>query len=708
MEDRVASGFGGSALVVDDDSMMRELLKHMLGELGIKDTSFEEDPAKVLHAVREFNPDLILLDLHLRGSDGLTVARTLTEHDPDWERRAILFVTGDALGDELHEALQVGVRDVLQKPFTVGELDDKLEDLLGQRMRTRDRDHRRRVDDQNGSPLPAGAAPPDPDFKVLFESAPGLYLVLDPDYTIVAASDAYLEATMTKRRDILGRGIFDVFPDNPEDPAASGVANLRASLDRVRRDRVTDTMAVQKYDIRRPGGEFEIRYWSPVNSPVLGPGSELRYIVHRVEDITEFVRLKDSDSLREQLRADLQDRTDQMEAEIFRRTVELQEANRRLEAANAAKSEFLSRVSHELRTPLTSILGFGELLSMGELATEQSESVGLILTAGRHLLALLDDVLDIARIEAGQMSMSVEPVAIDTVVSDAVELARPLASSRGVSLTRDLRATKRGYLSGDYQRLRQVLLNLLSNGIKYNRRGGSVTITVGDRPDDLVRIAVSDTGPGISEEDLGRLFVPFERLAAPRSGVEGTGLGLVLSRNLTERMGGTLGVESTPGTGSTFWIELPGIEPRSVEKIRPELDEFARPRRYSRPRRIVYVEDMLANVKLVEQILQRRPDISIVPAMLGIVALDLILNVEPDLVLLDLHLPDMAGTDVLRRLKANEPTRDIPVVILSADATYRRRDELIEAGAADYLTKPIGVKSFLDAIDELFGETAPR
>jgi CheY-like chemotaxis protein len=173
-------------------------------------------------------------------------------------------------------------------------------------------------------------------------------------------------------------------------------------------------------------------------------------------------------------------------------------------------------------------------------------------------------------------------------------------------------------------------------------------------------------------------------------------------------MGGTLGVESTPGTGSTFWIELPGIEPRSVEKIRPELDEFARPRRYSRPRRIVYVEDMLANVKLVEQILQRRPDISIVPAMLGIVALDLILNVEPDLVLLDLHLPDMAGTDVLRRLKANEPTRDIPVVILSADATYRRRDELIEAGAADYLTKPIGVKSFLDAIDELFGETAPR
>lgn len=259
-------------------------------------------------------------------------------------------------------------------------------------------------------------------------------------------------------------------------------------------------------------------------------------------------------------------------------------------------------------------------------------------------------------------------------------------------------------MSGDYQRLRQVLLNLLSNGIKYNRRGGSVEVKIDERPDAFIRISITDTGPGINDEDLNRLFVPFERLSAPRTGVEGTGLGLVLSRNLTERMGGRLGVSSNPGSGSTFWIELPGVEPRSVEEVRPDLDELAQPRRYSRPRKVVYVEDMLANVKLVEQILRRRPDVTVVPAMLGIVALDLVRSVRPDLVLLDLHLPDMAGDELLRRLKKQKATRDIPVVILSADATDRRRRDLIEAGATDYLTKPIGVKYLLDAIDQLLGE----
>jgi signal transduction histidine kinase/DNA-binding response OmpR family regulator len=711
MEYLVSSGFGGSALVVDDDSMMRELLKQMLSELGITDTRCEVDPDRVVQAVRDSDPDLILLDLHLQGTDGLSIARTLIEQDPDWERRAILFVTGDAVGPELQEALLVGVRDVLQKPFTVGELDDKLEALLGQQRQLQPHpvQPEQPTESEAGFGTMTSPSRSEPNFKKLFESAPGLYLVLDPDYVIVGASDAYLEATMTSRQEIVGRGLFEVFPDNPDDPEATGAANLRASLDRVRRDRMSHTMAVQKYDIRRPeadGGGFEVRYWSPVNSPVFDDQRNLSYIIHRVEDVTDFVRLKASETAKEQLRSDLEN-PDEMAVDIVRRSIELQETNRKLEAANAAKSEFLSRVSHELRTPLSSILGFGELLSMGDLEADQSESVALILTAGRHLLALLDDVLDIARMEAGQMSLSVEPVPIDAVVSDAVELAGPLATSRGITLIRKARATKLGYMSGDYQRLRQVLLNLLSNAIKYNHRGGSVTLTVEGRPDDFVRVAVTDTGPGITDGDRDRLFVPFERLSASRSGVEGTGLGLVVSRNLAERMGGRLGVSSSPGEGSTFWIELPGIEPRSVEDVRPEFAELMQPRRYSRPRQIVYVEDMLANVKLVEQILRRRPDVTIVPAMLGIFALDLVRNARPDLVLLDLHLPDLGGDEVLRRLKREESTRDIPVVILSADATPRRREELLEAGATDYLTKPIGVKYLLDAIDQLLGEDTP-
>ncbi|HET7856702.1 MAG TPA: histidine kinase dimerization/phospho-acceptor domain-containing protein, partial [Gaiellaceae bacterium] len=213
---------------------------------------------------------------------------------------------------------------------------------------------------------------PDPreiDFRALFESIPGLYLVLDPGFRIVAVSDAYLAATMTKREEIVGHGIFDVFPDNPDDPDATGVRNLRASLERVRARCEPDTMAVQKYDIRRPvdeGGGFEERYWSPLNSPVLDERGELAHIVHRVVDITEFVRLKEHDTEQEALTAELRERTARMETEILQRSKELHETNKELRAANAAKNEFLSRMSHELRTPLAAISGFSELLTLSD------------------------------------------------------------------------------------------------------------------------------------------------------------------------------------------------------------------------------------------------------------------------------------------------------------------------------------------------------
>jgi PAS domain-containing protein len=222
---------------------------------------------------------------------------------------------------------------------------------------------------------------PEIDFKALFETVPGLYLVLDPDLYIVAVSDAYLAATMTKREEIVGRGIFDVFPDNPDDPAATGVSNLRASLERVRELKRPDTMAVQKYDIRRPeseGGGFEERYWSPLNSPVLDERGQLAYIVHRVEDITEFVRLKEHDTKQEALTAELRERTARMETEILQRSRELHETNRELRAANAAKNEFLSRMSHELRTPLAAISGFSELLTLSDLDDDKREQVQMI------------------------------------------------------------------------------------------------------------------------------------------------------------------------------------------------------------------------------------------------------------------------------------------------------------------------------------------
>jgi signal transduction histidine kinase/ActR/RegA family two-component response regulator len=554
---------------------------------------------------------------------------------------------------------------------------------------------------------PAVGFVPEADFRVLFESAPGLYLVLDPQLRIVGASDAYLRATMTVRAEIMGRDIFNVFPDNPDEPGATGVANLRASLARVCRGRAPDTMAVQKYDVARPatqGGGFEVRYWSPCNTPVLGTDRELVYIIHQVEDVTEFVRLQQQGSHARQLTAELRERTEQMQAEILRRSGELQEANRALRAANEAKNEFLSRVSHELRTPLNAILGFSELLSLGEISPEHRNWVGMVLKAGRHLLALLDDVLDISRIEGGHLSMSMEAVPIGPLLADALDLARPLADASEVHLQPAPTLPAELCVAADHQRLRQVLLNLLSNAVKYNHPTGSVSLTVDHPADQRLRISVTDTGRGITPEALGKLFTPFERLDAAEAGFEGTGLGLALSRHLVETMHGALEVSSELGHGSTFWVELPNAAPGAADQPASGPDVLITRRGYPTGKRILYIEDMVENVRLVEQILTHRPAVTLIPAMLAGVALDLAREHRPDLVLLDLHLPDMPGEEVLRRLHTEPSTRDIPVVILSADATQGHIDQLLTAGAAAYLTKPIAVRDLLQAVDDLLTE----
>jgi signal transduction histidine kinase/ActR/RegA family two-component response regulator len=546
-----------------------------------------------------------------------------------------------------------------------------------------------------------------PDFKSLFESAPGSFLVLDPDLIIVAVSDAYLRATMTSREEIVGRGLFEVFPDNPDDPEATGEGNLRASLERVSRDRVPDTMAVQQYDIRRPeseGGGFEVRHWSPLNSPVLGPDGELAYIIHRVTDVTEFVQLKQQDQLTTSLRQD----NARMEAEILQRSRELQEANRRLRAADLAKSEYLSRMSHELRTPLNAILGFAQLLEMDELREDQQESLGYILSAARHLLALINEVLDIAAIEAGRLTLSLEPVWVADVVSETVSLIRPLADQQGILLVSPAR-TCDAHVLGDRQRLKQVLLNLLSNAVKYNRPAGSVHLTC-EHVNGRLRVKVADTGPGIPAEALERLFVPFERLGSEHGTVEGTGLGLPLSKRLADAMGGSLELESIPQQGTTFWVELPLIEapaeaaadlgaapqpePEQVEQTGHDLT-------------VLYIEDNVSNLQLVERVMQRR-GIALISAMRPQLGLDLAGEHRPDLILLDLHLPDMPGQEVFRRLRANAKTAGIPVVVLSADARPNLISRMLDDGVRAFLTKPLDVKQLLELIDAVADERARR
>src|SRR5205809_2206959 len=372
----------------------------------------------------------------------------------------------------------------------------------------------------------------------------------------------------------------------------------------------------------------------------------------------------------------------ELEERVHERTLALGAANeqlqqeiaerRRAEAkadhANRAKSDFLSRMSHELRTPLNGILGFAQLLEMEPLPAGHEESVAQILKAGRHLLGLINEVLDISRIETGRLQLSLEPVPVDETLRGALDIVRPIAAQHGIELSAEV-ADDRRHVVADRQRLQQVLLNLLSNAVKYNRTGGVVGVSCEERAGGRLRILVTDTGPGIAPGKLERLFTPFDRLGAEATGVEGTGLGLALSKHLVDAMGGTLDVMSQVGVGSTFAVELPltaapvaALEPRGGS---PTVDPAPPDARMV----VLYIEDNLSNLRLIEQVLGRRPRTTLLSAMQGRLGLDLAREHRPDLILLDLHLPDLPGQEVLRRLLDEPRTREIPVIILSADAS---------------------------------------
>ncbi|HWH32950.1 MAG TPA: ATP-binding protein [Egibacteraceae bacterium] len=382
------------------------------------------------------------------------------------------------------------------------------------------------------------------------------------------------------------------------------------------------------------------------------------------------------------------------EALLHRRERESTLSREEAERANAAKTAFLSRMSHELRTPLTAVLGFSELLEMDDLTPQQRDSVRHIRTAGAHLLTLINEVLDISRIESGNLAVSIEPIELGPVVADALAIIRPMAEERGVRLPR---ASGRGmFVRADRQRLSQVLLNLLSNAVKYNRDFGEIRLRC-VAEGEVVRVAVTDTGLGIPPDMVPRVFNPFDRLGAERTGVEGTGVGLVLSRGLVEAMGGSLTFVSVPGEGTTFTVRLPAAaEPSPLPQApAPDVPEWlprsspAGPTDGSRRVTVLYVEDNAANLDLVSRYLSQMPAVDLITTMQGRLAVDLARLHRPDLILLDLHLPDLDGESVLRRLREDPHTATVPVAILTADATPGQERRLRAQGADHFLHKPL-------------------
>jgi PAS domain S-box-containing protein len=381
-------------------------------------------------------------------------------------------------------------------------------------------------------------------------------------------------------------------------------------------------------------------------------------------------------------------------SERHRAELEARRAREAAERANRAKSAFLARMSHELRTPLNAILGFAQLLELDELTPEQRDSAARIVRGGAHLVALIDDVLDISRIEAGEMSIDLGSVALPELVEEVTSLLRPLARERGVTLRVEGRPAM--HARADRQRLKQVLLNLVSNAIKYGPEGSEVLIGSGS-DGDRVRVAVTDQGPGLTAEDAERVFRPFERLPA-HAHVEGTGLGLALSRNLARAMGGDIGVRAED-PGSEFWVELEAAEPQEPAPARRAPELPAVDPADDTPRTLLYVEDSPSNVEFTRRLLERRPNVELLVAGDLESGRRLAHDRHPDAILLDVDLPDGDGGDLLAELKADPGTADIPVVVVSADARRSQEERVIAAGAAAYAAKPVEVSAFMSALD---------
>jgi len=600
-------------------------------------------------------------------------------------------------------------------------------------------------------------------FLKLFNSAPDLYIVVSPEFIIVAVNDAYLRATLTSREGIVGRHMFDVFPDDPNDPDANGVSNLRASLQRVVRDKVPDAMAVQKYSVQRPGsagGGFEERYWSVGNTPVMDDDGKLEFIIHRAEDVTDLVRLKQQGAEQSQLAEKLKDRASQMEGDIIQRGLQLQQANERLREAERVKSEFFANISHELRTPLSLILapietvlsrmqeaggapmgdsrqapgtaGSGEGLHLQ--ASIASDAIRQLQTAHNNairLLGLVTSLLDLAKTEAGRMKVQTQPTAIDTLTRAILHDFQPMFRDKNLALAAQVPNSAPAVLTDPYM-FERILFNLLSNAAKFTPSGGKVSLSL-EIKNDRAYLTVTDTGIGIKESDLPLLFQKFNQVESSTSRrFEGTGLGLAMVKEFAELMGGKVSVASKPGEGSTFSVEIPAhvVGNAGMPKQRTDLD-FDTTRRsplvakyplatrdaYERAQgaaddniekdmKVLVCED---NEELGAYIASLLADVCRVKlARRGDEGLRVVGSWHPDLVLSDIMMPGIDGVSLCSAIKSDPLTADTVVVLLTAQTN---RDIMLkgwEAKADEYLFKPFHPDELLTRIRSLLGIIAER
>lgn len=539
------------------------------------------------------------------------------------------------------------------------------------------------------------------DYRRLFEASPSPYLIMTADFVIVTVNRAYAEATMTDPDTVAGRPMFEVFPDNPADPDADGVANLRRSLQTVVHTGAADAMALQRYDIRDPAGGFVERYWSPVNTPVLDTEGRVAFIIHRVQDVTDLVTLRRERQEQRQAAAQLQTRVEQMEADLFSRARQVQDANRQLRELNAqlaatsaalsaqqkAKDQFIATLSHELRNPLAAVRAALDLLA---LDLPDHPALAVLGRQAATLTRMTDDLLDAARAAGGRLYVNRRPTDLRPIVQAAARDAVAAHPHAGNPLRCTVPATP-VVVDGDPVRLAQLLTNLLDNA--YRHGGPAAAITVDLTADPVTaQLRVHDTGAGFDPQSTNQLFDAFARTAVPGAGgAGGLGLGLAVVRGIAERHDGTVTARSDgPGRGASFTVRIPltHVPTATATRERPA----ARP-----PLRILIIDDNDDLARTYQALLTHRgDDVRVETTAAG--GLAAIRHDRFDLILCDLALGgDLDGYEITRRLRRSPAHRNTRIVAVSGFSQDSDRDRAQAAGFDAHLAKPL----HLDDLDRL-------
>lgn len=643
-------------LIIDDDKAVGDFHAEILADAGM-DVHVIHTPMDVLQDIVEFDPELILMDLYMPECDGMELA-SIIRQDDSYAQLPIVFLSAEKNKNSHLNALNLGADDFITKPVDPKNLIASVE------ARVKRHRHLTYISKSLDQMLH------EREYQQMALNQHAIVSVADPTGAITYVNDKFCEISGYSYEELIGQNHRVI---------KSGEHNAdfyKSIWKRIAHGRIWGGEICN----RRKDGSL---YW--VESTIVPfldrHGLPYQYVSIR----TDITKLKETEK-------------------------NLTHARDEAEKANQAKSEFLSSMSHELRTPMNAILGFGQLLEMDKdpgLTPSQLEYIHEIMNAGGHLLRLINDVLDLARIEAGRIDLSLEAVSLKDIISECHSLIAPLLDNRSIQLIVNEVDCKDVVFEADHVRLKQVMLNLLSNASKYNKEGGTITISCEPAGDARQRVSITDTGKGISAKDQQQLFSAFNRLDAERSHIEGTGIGLVITRNLVELMQGTMGVESTIGKGSTFWFELPVTNKPDLSSGRNRVaDKPARnfggeEKTVSSRFKVLYIEDNPANLRLVSILLARRDDIELATAPEPGLGLEIASSLQPNLILLDINLPNIDGYEVLRKLQASDDTSAIPVIAISANAMPADLKKGKKAGFVDYLTKPIDVGILMKTVDNV-------